>query len=525
MRLKYKVNLLSLGVLIVVATAISAAGVLTIERLTYNLNHKLMSAEVSTIVGRIQAAHRVLVESGVVGIESYIFRTQSDLLADLQDYRFGESGKLTVVGNSGSRQLHPELLNSHMVNLALHKEIVERGKGVTECNHLGQNRFLFFETFPEWGWTIVLSITTKEMLAERDAFLGKVLVILAIGLALGCMAFFWFTRSLVGPIQQLSAAAISISRGQWEKTIPLTRAKDEVGDLSRSFAEMSRRLGLAHGDLEKQAQELQETNARLHREINRHMQAQKKIQKLNEQLEQRVFERTAQLKAANRELEAFTYSVSHDLRAPLRSIDGFSQALLDDYGELLNVEGREFLHRVRRASQRMAQLIDDLLKLSKITRGEMVREPVDLSLLAGEIIEELQQVEPDRLVDVAIEPGIHAEGDNRLLRLAMENLFGNAWKFTSRRQHTLIEFGIIRGNDSQPTRSVRPVYFIRDNGAGFDPAYADKLFGVFQRLHLPSEFPGTGIGLATVQRIIHRHRGQIWAEGAVDEGATFFFTL
>jgi light-regulated signal transduction histidine kinase (bacteriophytochrome)/HAMP domain-containing protein len=363
------------------------------------------------------------------------------------------------------------------------------------------------------------------MLAERNAFLGKVLIILAIGLALGCMAFFWFSRSVVDPIQQLSAAALSISRGQWEKSVPVIKAKDEVGDLSRAFEEMTRRLRLAHGDLEMQAQELQETNARLHREITRHMQAQKKIQILNEELEQRVNERTAQLKAANRELEAFTYSVSHDLRAPLRSIDGFSQALLDDYGKLLDVEGCEFLHRVRRASQRMAQLIDDLLKLSKITRGEMVREPVDLSHLARDVVEELQQVEPDRLVELIIQPGIQAEGDVRLLRLALENLFGNAWKFTSRCEQTFIEFGIVSGRESQPDRSDRPVYFVRDNGAGFDPAYSDKLFGVFQRLHLPSEFPGTGIGLATVQRIIHRHRGQIWAEGAVDEGATFFFTL
>jgi signal transduction histidine kinase len=525
MRLKYKVNLLSLGVLLVVATAITAAGVLTIQGLTYRLNHKLMSTEVSHVVDRIRSAHGVLRESGVADVESYVRRAQGDLLAEFRDYRFGETGQLLILGEPGSRQLHPELSATAAVDFGLHEEMLGRENGSSQCRHQGRQRFFFYEAFPEWRWVVVLSVQTSELLAERNAFLRQVMVILAIGLLIGCLAFIWFTGNLVGPIQQLSEAALAISRGGWDLALPQTRARDEVGDLSRAFGEMSQRLALAYGELETKARELQKSNEKLHREITEHMQTGQQLYKLNQELEQRVIERTGQLQAANRELEAFTYSVSHDLRAPLRSIDGFSQALLEDYGERLDGQGREFLQRVRRASQRMAQLIDDLLKLSRITRGELVREPVDLSQLVGSVVEELRQAEPGRRVEVVIQGGVRAEGDARLLRVALENLFGNAWKFTSRREQARIEFGTAGSVGLGRGQADRTVFFVRDNGAGFDPAYAAKLFGVFQRLHLPAEFPGTGIGLATVQRIIHRHRGRIWAEGAVDEGATFLFTL
>ncbi len=263
-------------------------------------------------------------------------------------------------------------------------------------------------------------------------------------------------------------------------------------------------------------------NARLfeaaQREIARRSRAEEKVQKLNAELEKRVIERTAQLQAANKALESFSYSVSHDLRAPLRAINGFSQALLEDYRERLDPAGQDYLQRVRAASRRMGQLIDDLLQLSRLTRGAMHIQQVDLSALAIEIAAEWQETAPARPVEFVIAPDIVVQGDARLLRVVLDNLLGNACKFTGQRALARIEFGQTR-IDGQAT------YFVRDNGAGFDMAYADKLFGAFQRLHADDEFEGTGIGLATVQRVIHRHGGRVWAEAAVGEGATFYFTL
>jgi PAS domain S-box-containing protein len=227
---------------------------------------------------------------------------------------------------------------------------------------------------------------------------------------------------------------------------------------------------------------------------------------------------SARLTAANKELETFSYSVSHDLRSPLRSIDGFSQALLEDYTDKLDEQGQDYLKRLRGASQKMGELIDGLLKLSRLTRSEMHEEKVDMSALAGEIAQRLREEQPDRRADFVIDTGLITRGDPQLLRVLLENLIGNAWKFTSQTPQAKIEFSTTRNGDKK-------AYFIRDNGAGFDMAYAGKLFGAFQRLHDTAEFPGTGIGLATVQRIINRHGGTIWAKGEVGKGATFYFTL
>ena len=242
------------------------------------------------------------------------------------------------------------------------------------------------------------------------------------------------------------------------------------------------------------------------------------ISKLNEELEQRVINRTLQLEAANKELEAFAYSVSHDLRAPLRGIDGFSLVLLEDYQKKLDAEGRDYLYRVRAAAQRMAQLIDDLLTLSKISRDVMNIGAVNLSKIAQKIINTFKESQPKRKVKIKIQDGIIAKGDERLIQIALQNLIENAWKFTSKHEKAYIEFGMLK-------EKGKSIYFIRDDGAGFDMKYSQKLFGAFQRFHTSNEFPGTGIGLATVQRIIHRHGGKIWAKSEVEKGSTFYFTI
>ncbi len=222
--------------------------------------------------------------------------------------------------------------------------------------------------------------------------------------------------------------------------------------------------------------------------------------------------------AASRELEAFSYSVAHDLRAPLRSIDGFSQALLEDCADRLDDDGRKYLQRVRQSAQQMGALIDDLLNLSRVTRAELRRAVVDVSALARSVLARLKDSQPERTVETVVQDGLKAEADPRLLEIVLTNLLGNAWKFTGKRAAARIEFGAEDG--SRPT-----TFFVRDNGAGFDVRYADKLFGVFQRLHAASEFDGTGIGLATVQRIVARHGGRVWAESELDRGATFRFTI
>jgi PAS domain S-box-containing protein len=239
---------------------------------------------------------------------------------------------------------------------------------------------------------------------------------------------------------------------------------------------------------------------------------------LNTELEQRVARRTVELQAANKEMEAFSYSVSHDLRAPLRSLNGFSKALLEDFGDNLGPEGKGHLQRIGSAAVRMGQLIDALLDLSRVTRVEMTREPVDVSRMAEEVAQEVRSPEPGRAAEFIIAQRLTASTDPNLLRIILTNLLGNAWKFTGKRALARIEFGCARegGTDS---------FFVRDNGAGFSMQYAAKLFGAFQRLHGAGDFPGTGIGLATVQRIVHRFGGRVWAQGVPDGGATFHFTL
>jgi signal transduction histidine kinase len=334
-------------------------------------------------------------------------------------------------------------------------------------------------------------VTDLEDWAESLRNYAAVFVLLAlltVGLTLALAVF--LQRLVTAPISRLAETAREVSRCRDYSTRATKTTADELGVLVDGFNEML-------GEIQRRDAELLESHALL---------------------ERRVTERTAQLESMNKELEAFSYSVSHDLRAPLRTIDGFSQMLQEDYSGCLDDAGQDSLRRVRAAAQRMAHLIDDLLKLSRVTRAELSLEEVDLSALAQEVVEGLQRQSSKRTVRFDIAPGLKALADPRLLHVVLENLLDNAWKFTSGRDTAHIRFGTIPREDG-------PAYFVRDNGAGFDMAYAGKLFGAFQRLHDAREFPGTGIGLATVQRVIHKHGGRVWAEGETGKGATFYFTL
>jgi len=250
------------------------------------------------------------------------------------------------------------------------------------------------------------------------------------------------------------------------------------------------------------------------RDVTEQRAAEQQIQEMNA----RLTRDNAELELLNKELEAFSYSVSHDLRAPLRAIDGFGQALLEDCADQLDDVGRGYLGRIRAAAQRMGLLIDDLLKLARVTRAEVSFEEVDLGRMAADIAGELQAAEPGRRAQVRIADGLRVEGDQRLLRIALENLLSNAWKFTGKQDEARIEIGRMEMNGT-------PTFFVRDNGVGFDMAHSSRLFGAFQRLHQEREFSGTGIGLATAQRIVRRHGGRIWVEAAPGQGATFYFTI
>jgi PAS domain S-box-containing protein len=322
--------------------------------------------------------------------------------------------------------------------------------------------------------------------------------------ALGRISHVLLQTEFPRPIEEIKARVFG--QGRWEGELVHVRRNGE------------RIVVASHWVLHKNEHDEPQAILEVNNDITERKRAEEEVRRLNLELEQRVQERTAQLQAANKELEAFSYSVSHDLRAPLRHINGFSQALLQDYSDSLDEVGQGFLREVRVASREMAQLIDDVLQLARVTRSEMRQEVVNLSELAYAAVARLRKADPARSVTITIEDGLAARGDKRLLQIMLTNLLENAWKFTSRLQQAEISF-------SKGEQNGEPVYQVRDNGAGFEMVHVKKLFRAFQRLHTAGEFEGTGIGLATVQRIINRHGGQVRAEGAVNRGATFSFTL
>jgi signal transduction histidine kinase len=373
-------------------------------------------------------------------------------------------------------------------------------EGVTDClahndgvgfyeNYRGVPVVGAYRWMPEHDLCILTEVNQAEAFAPVAALRNTVMVIGAGVALIATLAGVFFARTITQPVGQLVRGAEEIGQGNLEYRIEVA-ARDEIGQLADAFNDMAARR----------------------------RRAEEQVRELNKELEQRVLERTAQLEAANKELEAFAYSVSHDLRAPLRAMDGFSRILVEEYAPQLPDEAGRYLGLVRDNAQHMGQLIDDLLAFSRLGRQPLKVQRVMPADLARQALEDLRAEQEGRKVKITIDDLPACQADPALLRQVFANLLGNALKFTRKREMAVIEAGC-RQTDGTC------VYYVKDNGVGFDMRYADKLFGVFQRLHRAEEYGGTGVGLATVQRIIHRHGGRVWAEAEVDKGATFFFTL
>jgi signal transduction histidine kinase len=386
-------------------------------------------------------------------------------------------GRGTVLAHSEESQRYVGLdgRSSEIVRLVLEENVhTVKAQGLED-----QQKFFGVARIPDANWIVYAGIPTATTYAPVQAnllqlaLLAMVIILLVSLLAINSM------NEIEQPVRALAQVAAAVAAGQLERRAPVD-GPEEFRAVALQFNEMLAANSRHQAELERYA----------HR-----------------------------LEMANQELESFAYSVSHDLRAPLRALSGFSQMLSEEYQGQLDENAQHYLKRIQAASQHMGHLIDDLLNLAQVSRSEIVFNRINLSEMAQQILAELQQRNPGRSVQVIIGASCEAVGDTRLLRIALKNLLENAWKFTAKLENSQIEFGCSLGTSGQT------VYYVRDNGEGFDMAYAGKLFGAFQRLHSEAEFPGTGIGLATVQRVIRRHGGHIWAEAAVAQGATFFFTI
>jgi len=427
---------------------------------------------------------------GVIGFPLNLDRLKGKLL---KDWQLPPQSIIHIIDSKGNvlvDTLHKEHVGESRSNMPVIKAARNIITGFIEMAPSdGIKRLYYVTTPPNTDWRVFVGVPSASFI-EIAADTNNPYLIAIIAAALtGLILAFIIGRQLSNNVARIAEGLGSFGEGNLDHRLKLT-GRDELSDIAECFNEMA----------------------------EDHQQYELKIKEMNSQLEIKVEERTSQLVTANKELDSFSYSVSHDLKAPLRSISGFSKILLESYRDKLDLEGKDCVERIHRASERMSGLIDELIEFSHINRAELHLQTVSLSDMALQIAEELQQSQPERQVEFKIRSGVTADADLVLIRSVMENLLGNAWKFSQRKGKPIITFDTKDQNGST-------TFLIKDNGAGFNQEYAGKLFSPFQRLHASSEFDGTGIGLASVQRIIHRHGGKIWGEGKEEEGATFYFTL
>ena len=449
------------------------------------LAYDVMTFRDNQVAGRSSQAQII----GANSVSAIVFNDQQSAertLAALQSSQYvREAGILTLDGRLFARYVRP--------GIAPLNAPPQLPPGMLETHRFSHGEFLIVRAVTLEGkvvGSVYIRASTRQLTQRLERYVMIAVLVWALCLLAAWAVSLIFGRAVSQPITRLAEVARLVSRDRnYAVRATPSADRDEVAVLIDAFNDMLAQISVRDSAL----------------------------QKARDELEQRVQERTAQLVAANKELEAFSYTVSHDLRGPLEIISTIGYILEKDYGKNLDAKGQEFLRDAQAAARRMSELIDQLLTLSRVATAEMRHEQVDLSTLAREVVADLERREPQRQVELVIQDGAVVEGDPTLLRVVIDNLLGNAWKYSSGQPRAHVEFGWLQ-------QDGRRVYFVKDNGAGFDPAAAARLFQPFQRLHSTADFPGTGVGLATVQRIVARNGGHIWAEAAVGQGATFYFT-
>ena len=552
MRLKYKINIIFLGTLVVVALALTLAGVLTIDTLTRDLNHRLMESELAHAMARVAEAADVLEQSGVANVASYVKAAQDELLQYFREYRLGETGRLYIISPPNTVVLHPDPDTEFPVATPEISYMAANVRGLLQASGREQHYVLQYDTFPQWNWVVVLSMTTGEMYAQRDKFLHNVVIILLLGLLCGSLLFLWFSHSLSYPVRQLAHAAKGLARGQWDRDLPPRGGADEINELTDSFQEMSRRLSSAYLHLETQAAELQTANEHLESEIRERGKAEQELAALNRHLEQLVEVRThdlaeqaEKLEAANRELRvldqmksSFLSSVSHELRTPLTSVLGFAKLILRDFTSHFHPLAREHSGLAQRAEritqnlaiiqkegERLTRMVNDFLDLTKIESGRLQWndqdiQPNDVLKRAVGAVRGVFSEKPQvaLFVDLPPElPTLHADPD-RLLQVFI-NLLNNAAKFTPK--------GEVRLSAQAFNNTIR--FIVTDTGIGIRPEDHQKIFDKFHQVThgdtLDDKTRGTGLGLAICRQIISHYHGSISVESELDQGSTFIVDI